>query len=1382
MPMKNLLFSKSIIFLIALSLFLENGAYSQSNNNYGFSKPVENYSAITTAAVSRTGGTANEGYYDNLSIGFDFWYMGTKHTTFSVSTNGWMVLGQNIGNATNAAPTNNLNTGALRPVLAPLWDDLDIYPGTVAGIGAGDIKHSTTGVEGSRILIVQWRDMRWNSGSSSRMSFQVKLYEATGAVRFSYSRVNNTAPTNSPSASIGISGPNNGQFASVTSIATPAVNYIAETTNISTKPANNTNYQFQSTVAAPTNLTFTAIGPKQVTLNWVDVATDNIGYVVYRSTSPTTGFVQVGGILSANATAYTNTGLTENIKYYYKIFAVRETLSPVLTGNVSTIPCPETYPTGVQVNYAYNSNANDELNLNQGEFQGGLPTPITDRFGNENRAYSLNGTSNYMSTTLPYTSTPTFTISIWFKTTTTEGGKLVSFGNTRVGTSSSHDRHLYMTPNGRIYFGVYPGAVKTVNTITAYNDGNWHQATGVLSAGGLRLFMDGVLISTDATVTTAQIYTGYWRVGYDRMDSSWTDWPSDARTQAYFNGEIDDVIMYSRGLSNAEILQLYQPTFVATNTAPVCAGYTFGLNAPFFVGATYSWSGPNGYTSTLQNPTGIELNANTVGVYTVSASISGGCVTTSPTRVDFKLDPGLWAGKKDTSWINANNWCAGSLPTAAVNVTIPTSGPTFNPTLTTVGLANNITVESNRALSISGNGDLQLAGTITKAATGTITASAGKVTLNGTSTQEIPTNVFANNLIKDLTLNNTAGVTLNGALRLTGLLTPSAGIFQTGGNLTLASSETATASVATIPSNTSVRGNVKVERFLKGGAMNLSRTYRMLSSPVYDNITDFVNTNVEGNRTAKFSQLIDDMIISGANGAAGNFDVTHNNQTSAWTYDAGFTPIPNINTAVNAGKGMYVFFRGNRDDFEAKTNSPFTNPEDVVMDFDGVLNQQDITLTLPKGGSFLGNPYAATIDWSSTNLTKVNLNNAVWIWRPEKRSYATFTNGVGANGGSRYIASGQGFFVQTSAAGSITFKESVKAASQQSPVLLMATPEKSRVVFSDGMTLQNFVTPRSTLRVSMKPLASYGEDETVMVFNEGSSAAFDDEDATHIDGEVVNITTLAGTRKLAINFHAPVTPLLDIPIHVNAASTGSYTLLFNDDEYFADQELVLKDNFLSREIPITANLVYSFSIDKANTQTFGTNRFKIAAARLTVLPINVIYFLASKKHDGVSLNWKTLTQNTLKNFILDRVDSDGNKASISTIEKNDDGVYTFYDSEPKPGLNYYQLKALNLNGISEDFGNIAVYFDLHAPNQTLLYPNPAAENFTIKLDNLKVGKYLVSLYDTNGKKFINLVTTSYELLNGYKVNSSEFASGVYFVEIKDSSTAEVIYVDKLIKR
>ncbi len=61
----------------------------------------------------------------------------------------------------------------------------------------------------------------------------------------------------------------------------------------------------------------------------------------------------------------------------------------------------------------------------------------------------------------------------------------------------------------------------------------------------------------------------------------------------------------------------------AGNSGPVCAGGTLALTASAVPGATYAWTGPNGFVSSLQNPTIPNATPAASGMYGVVATVNG---------------------------------------------------------------------------------------------------------------------------------------------------------------------------------------------------------------------------------------------------------------------------------------------------------------------------------------------------------------------------------------------------------------------------------------------------------------------------------------------------------------------------------------------------------------------------------------------------------------------------------------------------------------------------------------------------------------------------------------------------------------------------------------
>lgn len=156
----------------------------------------------------------------------------------------------------------------------------------------------------------------------------------------------------------------------------------------------------------------------------------------------------------------------------------------------------------------------------------------------------LNGADQALHTSKAFVGPDTFTLSLWFRTTTTAGGKLAGFGSYQTGASVFNDRHIWMDGQGRIHFGVYPaiagkpgdGETRILSTTRAYNDDAWHHVAARLSAEGQALFLDGEKVATDPNTKVGFPYSGFWRIGYDQM-GTWDNMPRSN----HFRGVLDEI-------------------------------------------------------------------------------------------------------------------------------------------------------------------------------------------------------------------------------------------------------------------------------------------------------------------------------------------------------------------------------------------------------------------------------------------------------------------------------------------------------------------------------------------------------------------------------------------------------------------------------------------------------------------------------------------------------------------------------------------------------------------------------------------------------------------------------------------------------------------------
>ena len=193
------------------------------------------------------------------------------------------------------------------------------------------------------------------------------------------------------------------------------------------------------------------------------------------------------------------------------------------------------------------------------------------------------------------------------------------------------------------------------------------------------------------------------------------------------------------------------------NNGPICEGSALLLSTASISGATYSWSGPNGFTSNQQNPT-ISSNATSAmsGTYSL-ATIINGCTSLNGTSA-VVVNP----IPSTPNIINSGSFCEGSalsLSTASVSgATYSWSGPngfTSN--------QQNPTISSNATAAMSGTYSLS-------------------TTLNGCTSLNETSAIIVNPIPAAPSATSNGPVNLGSTLTLSASTIPGATYFWTGTN------------------------------------------------------------------------------------------------------------------------------------------------------------------------------------------------------------------------------------------------------------------------------------------------------------------------------------------------------------------------------------------------------------------------------------------------------------------------------------------------------------------------------------------------------------------------------------------------------------------------
>lgn len=241
-------------FYISVLLVLLSTASTRAQLNFTFSALKGDYIPITGgAAANLVPDAANsedhdDGFANSLPIGFTFKYNGARYNTISAHTNGFasfQVLQTIKDHRRFDYSTPDLTEGPYsetnsRPVLAPLWDDHDLF-------SFKGIVYKTTGVAPNRVFTLQWNDVYWDVGATNlSITFQLKLFEEGNVIEFHYKQLPGALGPE-VSASIGITGTEivRGNFISLNNASSsPVASSTVDTYTINTKPATGQIYRF----------------------------------------------------------------------------------------------------------------------------------------------------------------------------------------------------------------------------------------------------------------------------------------------------------------------------------------------------------------------------------------------------------------------------------------------------------------------------------------------------------------------------------------------------------------------------------------------------------------------------------------------------------------------------------------------------------------------------------------------------------------------------------------------------------------------------------------------------------------------------------------------------------------------------------------------------------------------------------------------------------------------------------------------------------------------------------------------------------------------------------------------------------------------------------
>ncbi len=615
--------------------------------------------------------------------------------------------------------------------------------------------------------------------------------------------------------------------------------------------------------------------------------------------------------------------------------------------------------------------------------------------------------------------------------------------------------------------------------------------------------------------------------------------------------------------------------------------------------------------------------------------------------------PGIWsAAAASNVWSTGSNWQDANAPASGVSIYIPSVSSNMPELSANASMGRLL---NNGTLTITATNTLQLSGDVVNG--GTI-AGSGTVSLNGSNLQVLSgTGTYAN-----LLLNNAAGSTVSGGtnnkVNMTGVLTPTLGMFTTNGNVVLKSTSIANTALVGVVGGI-ISGNVQVERFIPQS----NRAFRFLApgvtgSTIKDAWQEGATANT-ANPNPGYGTHITGSTVDQTNG----FDGTVNGNPSMFTFNSGTQMWEAItsttSTFSDAKTGYRILIRGDRTYTNISTTSAASMNAATTLRATGALATGNQSFTLAANNAeytMLGNPYWAPVSW--TAVSKTNLNSNFWIWNPTLAGSNNRGAYVSASSGD--IQPGQAFFVLNSAAGAtLSFDEANKNVGGT-----LTNTFRNSVAY-DGRII-------AKLYLQQNFAAGLMADEAKTEYSSSFTTTIDKDDAPKLGNPDENLSFRVNNTNLSIN--ATQLPKYNDTLWINLGNmlSKNYVLEIECKDFVNTLfEAYLVDSYTQtkKKLDINGSIHVNYSLDQ-NTASSVANRFYILYKSVQpILPVQT-------QELNVTVSPNPASSYTLVNYaakergkaVINIINSNGQVVQNINLGNQQNGQYRILLSKLSAGM------------------------------------------------------------------------------------------------------------------
>ena len=361
--------------------------------------------------------------------------------------------------------------------------------------------------------------------------------------------------------------------------------------------------------AAPSDAAASATSSSSTAVTWTSHSNDESGFIINRSTSPTTGFTKVG-TAGAGVTTYPDTGLSPLTTYYYQVMATNTDGTSSATNVASATTFPSYTENGLVAFWRMDETGGGTVSDSTAASHTGTingEAAIATGYINNGVNFHGNGEASNISVAdtsdLEFTAAQSFTVSAWINPSTVTGKEETIIAKSR---DTGNYYGIWLNTSGQWVFRGPGGDVTSGSTTVS--QGTWtHVAVVQNGAANTRtIYVNG--LATGSGAAQAGNGTGAFWMAQQNVSGS----PES------FVGTLDEVRVYNRALAASEITNLMGPAVLdVQSTQTHGSAGVFGYTVwPFTAKAVEPRKGSvvGAYNLVMYFPTAVSGITATLGI------------------------------------------------------------------------------------------------------------------------------------------------------------------------------------------------------------------------------------------------------------------------------------------------------------------------------------------------------------------------------------------------------------------------------------------------------------------------------------------------------------------------------------------------------------------------------------------------------------------------------------------------------------------------------------------------------------------------------------------------------------------------------------------------